>query len=233
MSAQAADVSAPADLWNGFYLGAQAGYMQGSYSNSDLCETFSGEGTQCLSKIENFSVSNASPDGVTAGGYLGYNYQIDRIVLGVEGDFNWDNGQDSNSFLGELNYDSELNWDASVRARLGVVVDERALLYVTGGPSWLNTELSTGFNIGPNAPEANVSKGDKSTEFGWVLGAGAEYALTDHLSVKAEYLHGWYGDADLDILSGSNGEDKQKIYLKQDLQTNVVRAGIAYHFGGL
>ena len=44
-------------------------------------------------------------------------------------------------------------------------------------------------------------------------------------------LHGWYGDADLDVLKATNGIDTGKLYAKQDLQTNVVRAGIAYHFG--
>jgi len=235
MTAQAADVAVPAsDLWNGFYVGAQAGYLQGSYSNSDLCQNITGEGRICLGDMENnFNIGDSSPDGVTAGGYVGYNYRIESVVLGLEGDWNWDNGQDSKSLLGELSYDTSLNWDAAIRARLGYVVDERALLYVTGGPSWLNTELSTSFNINVNAPAPNVKKGDSSTEFGWVLGAGAEYAITEHLSVKAEYLHGWYGDADLDILSGTSGGETEKIYIKQDLQTNLVRAGVAYHFGGL
>jgi hypothetical protein len=31
----------------------------------------------------------------------------------------------------------------------------------------------------------------------------------------------------------SQGGEHAKYYLKQDLQTNVVRAGIAYHFGGI
>ena len=119
-----------------------------------------------------------------------------------------------------------LNWDASIRARLGVIVDERALLYVTGGPSWINAKLDP--NICGAVP-SGVSCGDESTEFGWQLGAGAEYMITEHLSMKAEYVHGWYGDADLDVVS-NNGN---KFYVKQDLQTNLVRAGIAYHFGSL
>jgi opacity protein-like surface antigen len=33
---------------------------------------------------------------------------------------------------------------------------------------------------------SGVSCGDESTEFGWQLGAGAEYMITEHLSMKAE-----------------------------------------------
>jgi outer membrane immunogenic protein len=236
MTAQAADMPAPAvDPWTGFYLGAQAGYMQGSGSNSDICQSFTGEGKICLSNTDDgFDVGDSSSDGVTAGGYLGFNYRVDSFLMGLEGDFNWDNAQDSNSFVGQLNYDTSLNWDASIRARLGLIVDERALLYVTGGPSWLNTELNTNFGNIINAPSnLNINTGDQSTEFGWVLGAGAEYMITDHLSVKAEYIHGWYGEVDQNLFSVSSGGQSQKLYLKEDLQTNVVRAGIAYHFGGL
>lgn len=231
MTAQAADVEVAAtDLWTGFYLGAQVGYHQSTGSNTDLCET-SGPESSCLSDFDDgYDIGDFSADGVTAGGYLGYNYRIDSVVLGLEGEFNWDNSNGSNSYLGYINFDTGNNWDAAIRARLGVVVDERALLYVTGGPSWLNTEIDTNLGIGV-AALPNYKTGDSSTEFGWVLGAGAEFFMTEHLSLKAEYLHGWYGEADLDILKVSDGENSGKLIAKQDLQTNVVRVGVAYHFG--
>jgi len=48
-SAQAADVAPPeADLWTGFYLGAQAGYLQGTGSDTDLCFSASGFGSECF-----------------------------------------------------------------------------------------------------------------------------------------------------------------------------------------
>ena len=150
--------------------------------------------------------------------------------MGLEGDFNWDNAEGSNSILGGLNYNTSLNWDAAIRARLGVILNERALLYVTGGPSWLSTALDTNLGITP-ASLVNYNTGDSSTEFGWVVGAGTEYFVSDQLSIKAEYLHGWYNDADLNFATASDGVSTYKTYLKQDLQTNVVRAGIAYHFG--
>ncbi len=228
ISAQAADMPAPAaDPWSGFYLGAQAGYLQGTGSNTDVCESFGGDHL-CIGADDGFDFGDNNVDGATAGGYLGFNYRMDAVVMGLEGDFNWDNaeGNGGNAFLGEFDYNMSLNWDASIRARLGIVVDERALLYVTGGPSWLNAELNSSFC----GLIAGVNCGDQSTEFGWQIGAGAEYMITDHLSMKAEYVHGWYGDTDLNIASLGGGDN---LYAKQDLQTNVVRAGIAYHFGGL
>jgi outer membrane immunogenic protein len=243
IDAQAADIEAPMpDLWSGFYVGAQAGYLQGTGGDTDLCVRANFEGeteSECFSDSDfegptGLDIGDNDMDGVTVGGYLGYNYRIDSIVLGLEGDFNWDNASGSNSILGELNYDTAINWDASIRARLGFVVDERALLYVTGGPSWLNTEIDSNIcSLQGDGPGVNASCGDESTEFGWQLGAGAEFAMTEHLSLKAEYLHGWYGDADLDLAKASLGDESIKYQLKQNLQTNVVRVGVAYHFGGL
>jgi len=186
----------------------------------------------CFSDADDgFDISDNNMDGVTVGGYVGYNYRIDQVVLGLEGDANWDNAKGSSSVLGSLNYDTGINWDFSVRARLGLVVDERALLYVTGGPNWMNTDIDTNIGIGV-ADVANYRSGDEITEFGLVLGAGAEYAITEHLSMKAEYLHGWYGDANLDLFEFSDGVNNTKYDIKQNLQTNVVRVGLIYHFGG-
>jgi len=233
MSAGAADIEAPAtDLWTGFYLGAQAGYLQGTGGDTDICASATGFGSECFGKVSDINFGDNSADGVTAGGYLGFNYKINSFVLGLEGDLNWDNASGNQNIGDGLSYNTSLNWDAAVRARLGFVVDERALLYVTGGPSWLSTELDS--DVFCNATSTiDVKCGDSSTEFGWQLGAGAEFFMTEHLSVKAEYLHGWYGDANLDLASASVDGITEKYYLKQNLQTNVVRAGIAYHFGGL
>lgn len=232
VSARAADIeAAKSDLWTGFYLGAQVGYLQGNGSDTDLCNFSEGFGSDCYARSEGIDVGDNTADGAMVGGYLGFNYRVNSILLGLEGDLNWDGAHGNNSLGDEFDYDTALNWDASVRARLGYVIGERAMAYVTGGPSWVNAELesdqfcATTFSVAVNC-------GDSATEFGWQLGAGAEFLITDHLSLKAEYLHGWYGDADLDLASANIDGITEKSYLKQNLQTNVVRAGIAYHFGG-
>ena len=76
MTAQAADVEVAApELWSGFYLGAQAGYMQGTGSDTDLCLTATGLGSECLSDADDgFDLSDNNMDGVTVGGYVGYGW---------------------------------------------------------------------------------------------------------------------------------------------------------------
>lgn len=75
LSARAADVEAAAtDLWTGFYLGAQAGYHQSTGGSTDLCVSFTGVGNECLSDTDDgFDLGDFSSDGITAGGYVGYN----------------------------------------------------------------------------------------------------------------------------------------------------------------
>jgi outer membrane immunogenic protein len=232
----AADAAAPgSDLWTGVYFGAQAGYLQGD-GEPDICVSVTGLGRDCSGLPSDFGLGG-NAEGVTVGGYVGYNHRIDQVVLGIEGDFNWDSA--SNNGVGDpVDVDNpfgpqstSLNWDASVRARLGMVFGERAMVYVTGGPSWIEAELDNGY-CATIRGETNISCGETSTAFGWQLGAGAEYFITDHLSMKAEYLHGWYGNVDLNVFTIADADGELKYEARQDLQTNVVRAGVAWHFGG-
>jgi outer membrane immunogenic protein len=67
---------------------------------------------------------------------------------------------------------------ASARLRAGVALD-RVLFYVTGGAGFEDFD-----------------------EVGWVLGGGAELALTDNVSAGAEYLHYDFDDDDADVIRG-------------------------------
>ena len=227
--------AAPADPWTGFYIGAQAGYLDGA-GDPEICATVAGLGRDCTGRPSDFGIGNDNPSGGTVGGYLGFNYRINDIVLGIEGDVNWVDANDSGvNGSGDLEsvfgpQDVSLDWNASARARIGVVVGERAMLYATGGPSWVNVELKNDY-CKQIEGEPGISCGDESTEMGWQLGAGAEFLITDHVSFKAEYLHGWYGETDLNVFSFNDGVDDVRFSSRQNLQTNVFRAGVAWHFG--
>ena len=81
-AAQAADIARPGYDWTGFYLGANAGVAWNNSVNNDVY--IDGD------RINEFR-NNIDGDqtAFTAGGLLGYNYQIDQIVLGVEADINY------------------------------------------------------------------------------------------------------------------------------------------------
>ena len=65
------------------------------------------------------------------------------------------------------------------------------------------------------------ARGNESqTHVGWTLGAGVEGAITENIVARGEYLYAGYGK-----------ENYNKINVKNvDLNTNVIRAGVAYKF---
>src|SRR5512135_600070 len=72
MPAKAPVYFTPAYNWTGFYVGINGG---GAFGRSDLSNAFGSTGY------------NAT--GGLVGGTLGYNYQINQLVFGIEGDIDW------------------------------------------------------------------------------------------------------------------------------------------------
>ncbi|HEV2559657.1 MAG TPA: outer membrane beta-barrel protein [Microvirga sp.] len=89
-------------------------------------------------------------------------------------------------------------------------------------------------NNNPAAP-LNCTSGctftarDDGFQFGWALGAGAEYAVTNNLSLKVEYLHVDLGDRDLVYRAPLAGA-AQQVVARSDEAFDVVRAGFNFRF---
>ncbi len=168
----------PVYNWTGFYAGVNVG---GSFVTANSTDTFTGGVLGGVS-----STGSGHANGAVAGGQVGFNYQIDAFVLGMEGDFDW-SGVSSTAVAGcgvgcTVTGKSNVPWIATIRGRAGVALD-RVLLYGTGGAAF--TDLSqnitaTGFGTLFNA---------SSTEVGWTIGAGVEAAIAQNWTVKAEYLY--------------------------------------------
>ncbi len=124
------------------------------------------------------SFGNAS--GGFAGGTVGGNFQIGQFVVGAEGDWDWGNIANTQTGLLVSNH-MNINEIVTARARLGFAFD-RALVYVTGGYG----------GVGTNASFATFT-GWGGSQNTWVnggaIGGGVEYAFTDHVSARAEYLY--------------------------------------------
>ncbi|MGZ5530160.1 MAG: outer membrane protein, partial [Limisphaerales bacterium] len=168
--------------WTGFYFGADGGYgWQGSAGN---LATAAG------------AVLTPYDYGVTgpfAGSFVGGNYQFDRFVLGIEGDWQWSNLTGNSQRLaplgatgafpaGPFTVSTTTKDYGSIRGRLGVTFD-RFLVFGTGG--WATGNPSTAFTLTGSAPFATT--GGKSN--GWTAGAGVEYAITDTILGRIEYRY--------------------------------------------
>ena len=65
---------------------------------------------------------------------------------------------------------------------------DRALLFVTGGLAFGGVRES-GSVVANAAPALNWNGGISSTRVGYALGGGGEYAFTNNMSFKVEYLY--------------------------------------------
>src|SRR5438094_480180 len=186
--------------WTGFYIGANAGYGWGN-ADTDFDPL---PDAATFIDLEPNSLS-PDPEGFIGGGQIGYNWQWNKwFVLGIETDFQGSdmeghdtlfnfpditgtgNGPDTFLFAHE-----RTQWFGTARARIGFVPMCRLMIYATGGLAYGNVDYSanTNFDNGVTYP-VSISK----TTAGWTVGAGLQWALSNHWAVKAEHLYYDLGD---------------------------------------
>ncbi|MBK1868301.1 outer membrane protein [Aestuariivirga sp. YIM B02566] len=219
-AAQAADIVAPeAYDWTGPYVGLQGGYAWGE---NDVSSTGTESTEEVLGRaaVLNGRDGHMDLDGFVGGLHAGYNWQSDALVLGIEGDIEFaDINGDTDVIngngikVGEV--EQEIDWLGSLRLRAGFAAD-RALFYATGGLAVGGVELTL------KDSDGDEFASNSETNWGWTLGGGIEYAVTDDLSARIEYRYTDLGDIDAD-----NGDDDDG---KADTAFHAVRAGLSWHF---
>jgi len=211
--------------WNGLFVGANLGY--GMYPNNVSVIPFEStpEGIASLSPL----LIHLQSSGFLGGGQVGYNWTHNNLLWGIESDIDYATVGGTNSitftplpYLVNNSVTQQLNWFGTVRGKLGKVVSNTLLPYVTAGVSFANTELSYAQEASYfNQPILQNTNNSTQTMLNWVAGAGLEYAVSDHVRYKLEYLY-------LDL--GNLGLDTDYYALNSDFASNVVRLGINYHF---
>jgi len=175
----AADVEAPAPYdWSGAYIGAHAGYGSANvdydFNDDDLFGDDAG------------SANSENLDGFIGGGQIGYNWQIDNFVLGLEGYVTWADlkGSTGGNDLGEVSFHTNVDWVAALAPRVGIAWDN-VLIYGKGGMALADL----GTRIEQPMLSGLRSNDDDKTELGWTIGAGAEVALSDNwiVGMEADY----------------------------------------------
>lgn len=179
--------------WTGFYVGGHVGYGWNKFSSTNAtigARTYDGNGW-------------------LGGVQAGYNYEIDPVVIGVEGDFSFSDVGYSTTSSG-VTSKVKNDYFATAAARLGYAFD-RFLVYAKGGGAWTRDKDSVGGLTGT------------FYRTGWLFGAGVEYALADHWSVKAEYDY-------LGFPSISENFAHTTGPSQVSLRAQLVKFGFNYHF---
>jgi outer membrane immunogenic protein len=196
--------------WTGFYLGINGGFGTGNSNWSD----------GPIGTTGSFPIS-----GYLIGGTVGANDQIGPYVFGIEGDDDWTNlSGNSGSTCGAISAvvpppdgcQTQSRWLATVRGRVGYAFD-RILVYGTAGAAFGNVQT------GLNPP----STFDSSTEAGWTVGAGIEFAFAQNWTAKAEYLFVDLPNAACTTVGNCGGAAGSIVSFNK----SVVRAGVNFKFG--
>lgn len=183
-----------------------------------------------------FAVGGLRPEGYLVGGQVGWNYQFGRGLVGIEADFDFADIRDSRNvdlLVGapfvRTSATEKIDFFGTVRGRLGGIVSERVLLFVTGGLAYANVKDSSNVNEFFNQPvigrqfTANAS----DLRFGWTVGGGAEWAFARNWSVKGEYL---YYDLGNRTITGFQTNPAGGDFATYNFSTrgNIVKAGLNY-----
>lgn len=148
--------------WSGFYIEGNIGYAIGDVD-------FSGPAA--------FTVS---PKGLTGGIGIGYDaLYASNFIIGVVADVNLTGVERLAGVAPAVSVSADLDYFGTVRGKLGYSFGSWNV-YGTGGYAWghLASRLA--------APGVGFSADDFVS--GWAYGVGAEFALTRHWTVGAEWL---------------------------------------------
>ncbi|MFG1418377.1 outer membrane beta-barrel protein [Xanthobacter sp. V0B-10] len=134
-----------------------------------------------------------------------------------------------------------VDYFGTIRARVGYAMD-RFLPYFTGGAAYGRTSVegsdttltnvaswdSTGARLPDRVRTTTVGLPSQSEEkWGWTIGGGGEFAVTNNWIVKAEYLYVDLGSSEYTYL---NTEDNTYHNGTADFKFHTVRAGVNYKF---
>ena len=231
----------PVFNWTGFYVGGNIGYSWGR--SSDTSTLTNTAGTALLT-----STGTTDLNGVVGGGQIGYNWQIQNWVWGLEADIQGTNEKGTRNFICPAGVciptppailapvagiavpvalNQKIDWFGTVRGRAGVLATPTLLLYATGGLAY--GEVDSNATIGA-ASTAFPNTG--ATNFGWTAGAGIEGAIGGGWTARLEYLY-----VDLGRVNGSFlttivpiGGGVLSANYSSHITDNIVRVGINYKF---
>jgi outer membrane immunogenic protein len=184
--------------WNGLYMGGHAG---AGWTNS-----FASNDTEFL-----------------GGAQIGFNVRAGRAVLGLEAQWTGIGGNGQGNDLITLpggvtgTFESEIDWTATLTARLGFAWD-RSMVYVRGGPAWARSSFQGSFD--------GVGFDRSETRSGWAIGGGYEYAFRNAWSARLEYMFMDFGSETVSFDTPAGRVALPGV----DHQVNAVTLSINYRF---
>ena len=210
-------IFAPVYDWSGAYVGANGGW-----GSSNACWDFTTPGGSFIA-----SEGCHDANGGTAGGQLGYRWQSNAVVFGIEGQGNWADLRGSNSsnfFPGSTNQ-SIVNGFGLFTGQIGYAWDN-VLLYGKGGAAVTDNT----YNVLVTGTGASAGASGEVTRWGGTIGAGLEYGFAANWTAGVEYDHLFTGNRSVTFTTPPAGTFFGTDNVRQDVDLVTVR--VNYRWGG-
>jgi len=212
--------------WSGWYGGADLGISYNSYNYDDL-DGWSGGDRSVVNAI-----------GFQPGIRGGYNWQINRAVLGIEADYNgdFDAGQvfDEHAALTNttLTEKGGVTSYGTLRGRAGALVGDDILAYLTAGAVYALDNQRVDSTNSNHVPPSHERWEGATNQFGLVFGLGSEFALTQHISMSGEFLQALFlQDQVHGACIGSCDSNTTSFRYGMEPDMSILRVGVNWHFG--
>ena len=158
----------PASTWTGFYVGVMGGYGVGRFNR--------GQGGL-------FGQVSGGDFGLNGG----FTFQSGNVVAGIEGDYLWANISNFRSQPGPVMTSARLESVMTARLKAGYLFD-RLLAYVTVGFAGGSVKASL-YDGSLPVPAGGPLYSHQRWRNGYAAGLGLEYAITNNVSAKGEYMY--------------------------------------------
>jgi outer membrane immunogenic protein len=219
--------------WTGFYVGGNVGGHWGSDKISTVADA-AGFGDAGAAAIDAAASTTLHPTGFIGGLQAGYNLEGSGGVFGVEVDANWLGGSATRTMTNvpvindALTDTAQATFLSTMRLRWGTtVVSDRSLFFVTGGLAFATLKTTDTF---ARVGNVTTSTSNSTTKVGLTAGGGFQYAFTDNLSARFEYLYVAVKNADATIPATPGNLDD--IVVTHGYSDHIGRFGLDYKFGG-
>jgi outer membrane immunogenic protein len=244
--------------FGGAYLGLNAGAAWGTadYATDPgcppnpatpavFCNAFPSPSSVNGTAVATSGTGDLSPTSFIGGIQGGYNWQIDRIVVGSEIDFSLFDLDGSSTANGSfpfafaatkytLTESMSAQWMSTLRARAGYLVASDLMLYATGGVALTGLSFRSTYSDNGNngiVPGGSGAGSKSEVRVGWALGGGGEWLLDNRWSVRAEYLYVDFGSMSVPVPTSNSPAFTQTMRVEGDLSASIARVGLNYNFG--
>lgn len=216
--------------WSGFYIGANGGW-----GSSRKCWDLNNNGGTVIAPASAEGCHDAT--GGVAGGQIGYRWQSNAWVFGLEAQGDWADLKGSNTsvfFGAPFNNNSKVQAFGLFTGQIGYAWNN-ALLYVKGGAAVTDDKYygsTTAVVLG--LPAGTTFDRGSETRWGATVGVGLEYGFAPNWSAAIEYDHLFMGNQNVTMPSTGSflapGALSRIDNVRQDVDLVTVR--INYRWGG-